>query len=98
MHAPLEHVYVRLHLFDSVHEVPSATAGFEQTPDAGSHTPAAWHASLALQTTGFEPTHAPAWQESDCVQALPSLHAVPLGAAGFEQVPELGLQVPAAWH
>jgi hypothetical protein len=45
--------------------------------------------------TGFEPTHAPAWQLSICVQALPSLHAVPFAALGFEQTPVDGSQVPA---
>jgi hypothetical protein len=35
---------------------------------------------------------------SVCVQALPSLQAVPLGAAGVEHFPVLGLHVPAAWH
>jgi hypothetical protein len=29
---------------------------------------------------------------------LPSLQAVPSGAAGFEQTPVAGLQVPAMWH
>jgi len=40
----------------------------------------------------------PAWHVSVCVQALPSLHAVPFGALGFEQVPVAGSQVPAMWH
>jgi hypothetical protein len=35
---------------------------------------------------------------SVCVHALPSLHALPSGLAGFEQVPVAGLQVPALWH
>jgi hypothetical protein len=35
---------------------------------------------------------------SVCVQALPSLQAVPSAFAGFEQVPFDGLQVPAVWH
>ncbi len=42
--------------------------------------------------------HVPFWQLSVCVQALPSLHAVPLAVTGFEQVPVLGLQMPARWH
>src|SRR5215831_5124526 len=42
--------------------------------------------------------HAPAWQASPVVQALLSLQVVPFGAAGFEQVPVAGLQVPATWH
>src|SRR5439155_1550477 len=35
---------------------------------------------------------------SAVVQALPSLHAVPFGAGGFEHVPVAGLQVAASWH
>ena len=42
--------------------------------------------------------HVPVWHVSVCVQALPSLQEVPLGAFGFEQVPVVGLQVPAMWH
>jgi len=32
------------------------------------------------------------------VHALPSEHAVPFGAGGFEHVPVTGLQVPTPWH
>jgi len=35
---------------------------------------------------------------SVCVQALPSLQALPLAFAGFEHVPVVGEQVPAVWH
>ena len=42
--------------------------------------------------------HAPDWQVSVVVQALPSEHAVPFVAAGFEQTPVPVLQVPAVWH
>ena len=35
---------------------------------------------------------------SVCKHALPSLHAEPSDRFGFEHVPVLGLQVPAAWH
>ena len=52
----------------------------------------------AVQTTGLAPAHMPVWQVSVCVQALPSLQAVPLGAFGFEHVPFAGLHVPATWH
>jgi len=41
------------------------------------------------------PLHTPPWHVSVCVQASPSLQAVPLGAAGFEHVPVAGSQVPA---
>ena len=52
----------------------------------------------AEQTTGFAPVQAPAWQVSLCVQALPSLQALPLVLAGLEQVPFVGLHVPVSWH
>ena len=78
--------------------VPSAFAGLEHVPVAGSQVPASWHWSLAVHTTGFEPVHVPLWQVSVWVQALPSLQAVPFGLAGLEQVPFAGLHVPASWH
>jgi hypothetical protein len=46
--------------FPSLHDVPFGAAGFEQSPVAGLHVPATWHASLAVHVTGFDPTHAPA--------------------------------------
>ena len=42
--------------------------------------------------------HAPATQVSLCVQALPSLHAVPSATGGLEQAPVVGSQIPATWH
>ena len=51
--------------------------------------------SLAEQVTGLPPVQVPDWQVSVCVQALPSLHAVPFALAGFEQAPVDGSQVPA---
>ena len=79
----------------SLHAVPLAFAGFEHAPVAGSHVPARWHWSCAVHVTGFAPTHVPAWQVSLCVQALPSLHAVPFDFAGFEHAPVAESQVPA---
>jgi hypothetical protein len=35
---------------------------------------------------------------SPAVHELPSLHEVPFGFVGFEQVPVAGLHVPARWH
>jgi len=49
-----------------------------------------------VQITGFDPEQVPPWQVSVCVQAFPSLHAVPFGFAGFEQLPVAGLQTPAS--
>jgi hypothetical protein len=82
----------------SLHAVPFGFGGFEHAPVAGSHVPASWHWSDAAHVTGLAPMHAPFWQVSLCVHALPSLHAVPLGFAGFEQAPVAGSQVPASWH
>src|SRR5262249_34970930 len=82
----------------SGHALLSALSGFEHVPLAGSQTPATWHWSSAVQTTGFVPTHAPASQASDCVQALASVHALPSALFGFEQIPLAGSQTPATWH
>src|SRR5438132_877033 len=82
----------------SVQAVPLGLAGFEQVPVAGSQVPASWHCPSAVQTTGFAPTQAPAWQVSLCVQALPSLQVAPSGLLGLEQVPVAVSQVPASWH
>jgi len=87
-----------VHRFASSHAVPSAFAGFEHAPVAGLHVPATWHWSCAAHTTGLAPTQAPAWQVSDCVQRLPSSHAAPLAAAGFEHTPVAGLHAPVTWH
>src|SRR5437870_1034018 len=81
----------------SLQAVPLATGGFEQVPISGLQVPAVWHWSGAGQTTAV-PWQTPPWQLSAVVQALPSLHAVPFGAGGFEHVPVAGLQVPASWH
>jgi hypothetical protein len=44
------------------------------------------------------PPQLPPVQTSPVVHALPSLHVVPLFAAGFEHTPFAGLHVPATWH
>ena len=52
---------------------------------------------MLAQETGV-PVHAPPEQVSGVVQAFRSSHVLPLGAAGFEQRPDSGLQTPASWH
>src|SRR5439155_20635785 len=52
----------------------------------------------ALKTVGYGPRQEPLWQVSIFVQALPSLHAVPLLAFGLEHWPVAVSQVPATWH
>ena len=47
VHTPAWQVSVCVHAFPSLHAVPFATVGFEQTPVLGLHTPATWHASCA---------------------------------------------------
>jgi hypothetical protein len=91
-------VSVWVQALPSLHDVPSAFAGFEQIPVDVLHVPTSWHWSWATQLTGFPPVQAPVWQVSVCVQALLSLHAVPLAFAGLEQTPVEVLQVPASWH
>jgi hypothetical protein len=77
--APLWQASAVVHAFPSLHVVPLALVGFEQTPVDGLHVPAVWHWSCAVHVTGF-PVQVPLWQESAVVQALPSLHVVPFGA------------------
>jgi hypothetical protein len=81
------------------HAMPSGNTGLEQAPVAGAQTPAPWQASAGGgHMTGFVPVHTPAMQVSVCVQRSLSLQAWPSGAAGFEHMPVVGLQVPAVWH
>src|SRR3989441_12995793 len=70
----------------AVQSLQPASAGLEQVPVAGSHVPATWHWSRAVQVTGLLPTQLPLWQVSVWVQALPSLHAVPSAWMGLEQL------------
>ena len=94
-HVPDSQVSVCVQALPSLHEVPSGVLGFVQVPVAALHVPPTWHWSLAEHVTGLEPVQTPVWHVSVCVHALPSLHAVPFEARGFEQVPVTGLQVPA---
>jgi hypothetical protein len=87
-----------VHALPSLHDVPLGAVGFEQVPVDGLHVPGTWHESDAVQVTGLEPVHAPAWHESICVHELLSLQLVPFGAVGLEHAPVDGLHVPATWH
>ena len=90
-------VSVWVQALPSLQPVPLALAGLEQVPLL--HTPATWHWSSALQTTGLEPAQVPFWQVSVWVQALPSLQAVPFGwRLSDGQVALLPVQVSAASH
>jgi hypothetical protein len=98
VHVPAWQVSVCVHAFPSLQADPSVFAGFEHTPVAVSQTPAMWHWSKAPHVTGFAPVHVPAWHESVCVQAFPSLQAVPFALGGFEHTPVAVSQTPAMWH
>src|SRR5437867_2897287 len=96
---PFWQVSVCVQALPSLQAVPLVLlVGTEHTPVAGLQVPGSWHWS-AVQTTGFAPTQLPFWQVSVCVQASPSLQAVPLVlVVGAEHMPVAGLQVPGSWH
>ncbi len=95
---PLWQVSVRVQALPSLQAVPLLAFGLEHRPVAVLQVPAVWHWSEAVQTTGLAPVQVPLWQVSVWVQALPSLHAVPLLAFGLEHWPVAVSQVPATWH
>jgi hypothetical protein len=100
VHRPAWQVSVWVHAFPSEQLVPLALGtGGEHWPVAGTQVPGALHASPLVQTTGLAPVHAPFWHVSVWVQALPSLHDVPLATGtGAEHWPVAGLHVPAPLH
>ncbi len=78
---PFWQVSVCVQALPSLQAVPlAALVADEQVPVDGLHVPATLQVP-AVQVTGLEPTQAPPWQVSVCVQALPSLQAVPLVTA-----------------
>ncbi|MGO9715226.1 MAG: hypothetical protein ACLQBL_40635 [Polyangiaceae bacterium] len=91
-HTPVWHVSLESHALPSLQLVPLVAVGFEQTPVEGLQVPVTWHWSSAVHVIGFEPAHAPAWQVSVCVHALPSLQVVPLVTLEYAEVLRLG------WH
>jgi hypothetical protein len=93
---PATQVSFRSHAFPSLHAVPSAMVGFEQTPVDGSQVPATWHWSEAVQVVVLPAVQAPATHVSFRSQTFPSLHAVPSATVGFEHSPVDGLHAPAA--
>jgi hypothetical protein len=98
VHVPLWQVSLCVQALPSLQVAPSGAFRFEHAPVRGLQVPATWHWSLAVQTTGLLPVHAPLWQVSLCVQALPSLQVAPLALAGLEHAPLAASQVPTSWH
>src|SRR5262249_53307678 len=95
---PAWQISLRVHAFPSSHVAPSGFVGLEQTPDDGSHTPASWHWSPALQTTGSRPVQTPASQVSLRLHAFPSSHVAPPAFVGLEHYPAVVPPTPASWH
>src|SRR5439155_78943 len=91
---PLWQVSVCVQALPSLQALPLVFAGFEHVPVVGAQVPAVWHWSEAVQTTGLLPVQTPLWRVSVCVQALPSLLALPLVFGGFEHVPVVGAHAP----
>ena len=58
----------------SLQAAPSAAAGFVQVPVDGTHVPATWHWSDAVQTTGVPARQTPPLHVSPSVHPLPSSH------------------------
>jgi len=98
LQTPDSHVSVCVQASPSSQPAPLDLMGFEQDPDDGSQTPATWHWSVAVHTTGFAPMQMPAWHVSVCVHASPSLQPEPLALFGSEHAPVDGSHVPATWH
>ena len=89
-----------LHVTDDPveHAVPSASGAPVHVPVSASQVPAVTHGFVASQTTGLPPVQTPLAQTSVCVQALPSLQAVPSPFAGVVHAPDSGSHVPAVVH
>lgn len=81
---PIWQVSAMVQPLPSLHAVPLDLAGFEHRPVAGSHVPAPWHWSRAVQTTPVHsdmPAQTPLVHTSFFVSAFPSSHAVPFALA-----------------
>jgi hypothetical protein len=72
-HTPSRQVSTWVHRSLSLQGESSARVGFEQMPVSRSQTPAEWHWSMAVQTTGA-PAHWPSVHSSFVVHALRSSH------------------------
>jgi hypothetical protein len=78
--------------------LPSGLLETAHVPVTASHAATVVHGVGIGHTTGLFPMQTPARQVSVCVQAVPSLQAVPSALVGFEHMPVVVLQVPAVWQ
>jgi hypothetical protein len=95
VHVPPTHWSPVVQALASLQAVPSGFGASAQAPVVGLQV-AFWQGPEAEQTTGLAPRQVPAWQLSVRVHALPSLHAVPFGFAGWLQIPVAGAQTPGS--
>src|SRR5580704_6511009 len=77
-HTPAWQVAPVTHALPVLHAVPLGSGTTPHAPVAGLHVSDCWHDVGAGHITGLPPTQAPFWQVSVCVQALPSLQALPV--------------------
>jgi hypothetical protein len=96
--APAWQVSFCVHALPSSQTVPFGAETTAHWPVAGSHAPAKWHASAGEHVATLAGLQTPAEHVSPIVQRFPSSQAWPSGAAGLEQTPVAGSQVPAAWQ
>jgi len=91
---PPWHASPVVHALLSLHAVPSGMAMPAHAPVAGLHAWAPRHIVAPGQVTGLPPVQTPDWHVSVCVQALLSLHDVPL-VTGVCTQPVAGLHESA---
>jgi hypothetical protein len=97
MQVPERQASTRVQALPSLQSVPSGRAGeAPHMPLAGSQVPGPWQTSLAVQSTGSAPWHAPARQASVRVHALPSLQVTPSALGAYQQAPVPGRHTPAS--
>lgn len=93
-HAPPRHVSPDVQALPSLHAAPS----FRVTVQLAVPLHVRVVQVSLVHTTGVPAQTPDPLHTSVCVQALPSLQVVPVGAGGFEHTPVAGLQVPATWQ
>jgi len=98
VHVPDWHVSVWVHAFPSLQVVPLGRGEASHASEVSLQTPMLHALVWAEQSRAGPAVHVPLWHVSLTVQNSPSLQLVPFGAAGLEQVPVVGLHVPATWH
>ena len=87
-----------MHAFPSLQVVPLGRGEASHASEVSLQTPMLHVLVCAEQSRAGPAVHVPLWHVSFTEQNRPSLQVVPFGAVGFEQVPVVGLHVPATWH